>query len=105
MSENPLHKDQVCYGLDLRKYDAQKLHDSGKINIGWLSEFYKAYPKKEKFFDSRQSPAMGEFNLRSGVKALKQQFIDGVSEEEIRKSWEPGLSQYKEMRKKYLIYK
>jgi uncharacterized protein YbbC (DUF1343 family) len=105
MSENPLHKDKTCYGLDLRNYDTQKLHASGKINIGWLSEFYKAYPAKEKFFDFKQSTAMGEFNLRSGNTAIKQQIINGVSEEEIRKSWEPGLSQYKEMRKKYLIYK
>ena len=30
--------------------------------------------------------------------------MPGVSEEEIRKSWEPGLNKYKKMRKKYLIY-
>lgn len=105
MSENPLHKDKTCYGLDLRNYDAQRLHDSGKINLSWLKEFYENYPYKEKFFDFRQSTAMGEFNYRSGNAAMKQQIIDGVSEEEIRKSWEPGLSQYKEMRKKYLLYK
>ena len=29
---------------------------------------------------------------------------EGKSEEEIRKTWEPGLSNYKEMRKKYLLY-
>jgi uncharacterized protein YbbC (DUF1343 family) len=34
-----------------------------------------------------------------------QQIIDGTSEEEIRKSWEPALSNYKEIRKKYLLYK
>ncbi|HEY0900075.1 MAG TPA: hypothetical protein VGD90_12125, partial [Sphingobacteriaceae bacterium] len=28
----------------------------------------------------------------------------GKSESEIRQSWEPGLSQYKLMRKKYLLY-
>lgn len=30
--------------------------------------------------------------------------MNGVPEAKIRKSWEPGLSQYKEMRKKYLLY-
>ncbi|WP_411274835.1 hypothetical protein [Daejeonella sp.] len=30
--------------------------------------------------------------------------VAGVSEAAIRKSWEPGLLAYKEMRKKYLIY-
>jgi hypothetical protein len=27
-----------------------------------------------------------------------------MSEEDIRRSWEPGLSRYKQMRKKYLLY-
>jgi hypothetical protein len=27
-----------------------------------------------------------------------------VPEEQIRASWEPGLSEYKQMRKKYLLY-
>ena len=39
-----------------------------------------------------------------GFHFRRQQIIDGKSEEEIRASWEPGLSQYKEMRKKYLLY-
>jgi len=33
-----------------------------------------------------------------------QQVKDGKSEEEIRKSWEPGLTQFKTIRKKYLLY-
>jgi hypothetical protein len=33
-----------------------------------------------------------------------QQIRDGKSEDEIRKSWEPGLTQFKAIRKKYLLY-
>ncbi|MFY7910209.1 MAG: DUF1343 domain-containing protein, partial [Emticicia sp.] len=40
----------------------------------------------------------------AGTEKFKQQIIDGVSEAEIRKSWEPGLSDFKALRKKYLIY-
>ncbi|HCV15443.1 MAG TPA: hypothetical protein DF637_03790, partial [Rikenellaceae bacterium] len=29
---------------------------------------------------------------------------EGKTEQEIRDSWEPALSQYKETRKKYLLY-
>jgi len=39
-----------------------------------------------------------------GVGDFRQQIIDGKSEAEIRASWEPGLSAYKTMRKKYLLY-
>ena len=62
MSETPLFKNQVCYGLDLRKYDANEMRKSGKINLTWLIELYKAYPYKEKFFDYRQSYEIGNFD-------------------------------------------
>jgi uncharacterized protein YbbC (DUF1343 family) len=35
---------------------------------------------------------------------LMQQLKAGATEAEIRKSWEPKLSQFKAIRKKYLLY-
>ncbi len=104
MSETPLFMDQVCYGLDLRNYDVNLLIKSKKINLQWLMELYKASPNKEQFFDHKLSKEMGTFEFRVGNGLIRQQIIDGVSEEEIRASWEPGLSQYKVMMKKYLLY-
>lgn len=104
MSETPLHQDTECYGLDLRKYDMQHIQKSAKINLKWLVELYNAYPDKARFFDMSQSKQMGNFDKLVGTENLKKQIIAGVSEEEIRKSWEPGLGQFKAMRKKYLIY-
>lgn len=105
MAETPLFQDQVCYGLDLRKYNTTELRKSGKINLSWLIEMYQAYPHKEKFFDYKQSRQMGNFDKLAGVTVLREQIIAGKSEEEIRNSWEPGLSEYKRMREKYLLYK
>ncbi|HTE30502.1 MAG TPA: DUF1343 domain-containing protein [Chryseolinea sp.] len=105
MAETPLHMNQICYGLDLRNYDVTKLRESRQINIKWIMELYKAYPFKEKFFDSKLSKEMGTIERLIGVASFRQQIIDGKSEAEIRASWEPGLSEYKEMRKKYLLYK
>ncbi len=105
MSETPLFMDQECYGLDLRNTDIKKLMKSRKINLSWMMELYKAFPEKEKFFDHKLSKEIGSIDKLAGVSEFKQQIINGASEEEIRKSWEPGLSQYKEMRKKYLLYK
>ena len=104
MSETPLHQDKACYGIDLRKYDTDKFKKTGKINLAWLMEIYKAYPNKEKFFDFKQSNQMGNFDKLAGTTTLKEQIIAGKSEQEIRDSWEPDLSRYKIMRKKYLIY-
>lgn len=104
MSETPLHQDQFCFGLDLRNYDMTEFRKAGKINIQWMMELYKAYPNKEKFFDRSQSAQMGNIDWLAGTTDFKEQIIAGKSEDEIRKSWEPKLSEYKVMRKKYLLY-
>jgi uncharacterized protein YbbC (DUF1343 family) len=104
MSETPLFMDQVCYGIDLRNYDISLLRKSKKINLQWIMELYKAHPHKEKFFDSKLSREMNTIEVQIGSGLFRQQIIDGKSEKEIRASWEPGLSKYKVMRKKYLLY-
>lgn len=104
MKENPLHQDMDCYGLDLRKYDTNQLRKSKQLNLGWLMELYKAYPDKARFFDSSQSKEINNFDKLAGTENLKKQIITGVPEAEIRRSWEPGLSAFKSVRKKYLLY-
>ncbi|AHF14652.1 exo-beta-N-acetylmuramidase NamZ family protein [Niabella soli] len=104
MAETPLFMNQVCYGLDLRNYDVAKLRKSGKINLQWIIELYNASPHKEKFFDSKLSKEMGKIENLIGSGLFRQQIIDSKSEAVIRASWEPGLSNYKIMRKKYLLY-
>ena len=104
MAETPLFMDQVCYGLDLRNYDTHLLRQRQQINLQWIMELYKAHPYKEKFFDSSLSNQMGTIEKLIGSGLFRQQIMEGASEEEIRASWEPGLSEYKQMRKKYLLY-
>jgi len=97
MSEDPPQKDKICYGIDLRDYDTGIIRESGKINLSWLMELYKAYPDKDHFFNAY-------FNKLAGTDLLKQEIAAGKSEDEIRADWEPQLSNYKIMRKKYLLY-
>lgn len=104
MSETPLFQDQVCYGLDLRNYDTENFRKTKMLNLSWIIELYKASPRKEDFFNNKLSAEVGTIEARIGVGNFRQQIIDGASEKEIRASWEPGLSQYKQMRKKYLLY-
>jgi len=104
MSETPIFMNEVCYGIDLRNYDTELLRRSKKINLQWIMELYKAHPYKEKFFDQKLSKQMNNVEIQTGSGLFRQQIIDGVSEEVIRASWEPGLSEYKLMRKKYLLY-
>lgn len=104
MSETPLHMNEICYGIDLRKYDVNELRKTNRINIGWMIELYKAYPYKDKFFDRTQSKQMGSIDGLTGDAEFKKQIIAGKTIKEIQDSWEPKLSQYKLMRKKYLLY-
>jgi uncharacterized protein YbbC (DUF1343 family) len=104
MAETPLFSDTICYGLDLRNYDVSLLRKSKQINLQWIMELYKASPNKEQFFDGRLSKQMNSIEIQIGSGLFRQQIIDGVSEKDIRASWEPGLSEYKKMRKKYLLY-
>ncbi len=104
MAETPLFMNQVCYGLDLRTYDTELLRKSKQINFKWIMELYKASPNKEQFFDSKMSKEMNNIEIQIGSGLFRQQIIDGVPEAEIRAGWEAGLNEYKEMRKKYLLY-
>ncbi len=105
MSESPLHRDSLCYGIDLRNYDPDNFRKTRQLNLHWLIELYRAYPEKEKFFDATQSKQIGNFDKLAGVVSLRKQIIAGNPESAIRKSWEPALSEFKKKRKKYLMYK
>lgn len=89
----------VYYGLDLRNYDVNRMRKTGRLNLSWLRELYNAYPEKDKFFNNSR------FDRLAGTSALREQIIAGKTDKEIRDSWEPGLSQYKKLREKYLLYK
>lgn len=104
MSETPLHMNQVCYGLDLRNYNVAQFRKTKRINIQWMLDLYHAFPEKEKFFDRTQSKQIGNIDGLAGDGEFKKQVIAGKTAKEIQDSWEPKLSAYKTMRKKYLLY-
>ena len=93
---------QKCYGWDLSKTTPPK----NKIDIALIIEIYKSFPQKDSFFIRPKSgePTASFFNKLAGNATLMQQLIAGTSEAEIRKSWEPKLTAFKMMRKKYLLY-
>lgn len=97
MSEDPPQKNQVCYGIDLKKYNTQLIRATGKINLSWLISLYKAFPDKEHFFNAYFTKLVGNETLRKQIEA-------GKTELQIRKTWEPALSAFKQTRSKYLLY-
>jgi uncharacterized protein YbbC (DUF1343 family) len=96
-AKNPMYKDTLCHGIDLRVFGAEYMKFNRHLYLSWLLDSYKNTPDKSRYFNNY-------FNSLAGNSALKQQVIDGLSEDEIRKSWEPALGDFKTMRKKYLLY-
>lgn len=100
-AKDPKLKDQLCYGWNLYGTQQEILKQvDNKIQLKWILQAYKMFPQKDKFFLSNTS-----LNRLAGNDLLMQQVIDGKSESEIRGSWEPALSNFKKIRKKYLLYK
>jgi uncharacterized protein YbbC (DUF1343 family) len=91
-AKEPVYKNQLCYGEDLTS--SPKVT---KLELKWLLKAYNTTADKSKFFNAF-------FTKLAGTKKLQQQIESGISEIEIRKSWEKGLKEFNEMRKKYLIY-
>ena len=98
---------QVCYGWDLSGTPEQVLAKvNNRVQLKWLMEAYKLFPEKDNFFLIPKSGKMEEsfFIKLSGNNDLWQQIKEGKTEDEIRASWEPKLSEFKKIRKKYLLY-
>jgi len=97
MSENPPQKDQLCYGISLKGYSSDMIRKKGRVDLSLLLELYKAFPDKAHFFNAY-------FTKLAGTTELRKQIEAGNTEAEIRKSWEPGLNNFKTIRGKYLLY-
>ena len=91
-AKNPKFKDQLCYGKDLRNEP-----NLDRINLEWLIDAYNANGKKKDFFNSF-------FVKLAGTKKLQEQIEQGLTAEEIRSTWKDGLSKFKEIRERYLLY-
>jgi uncharacterized protein YbbC (DUF1343 family) len=101
--KDPKFNKQICYGWNivLQKNEA-------KIELKWLLDAYKLFPDKNNFFlkPEKKNATFKDyfFNLLAGNDELMQQIIEGKTEDEIRKSWQPKLDAFKKIRKKYLLY-
>lgn len=92
-AKSPVLMDQTCYGYDL----SHEAHADNKIRLDWIINAYRLFPDKEKFFNAF-------FNKLAGSKELMQQIKAGQSPDEIRRTWEPGLAAFQQIRRKYLLY-
>ena len=91
-ASHPKHQGLMCHGKDLR--DFPRLNN---LNLEWLIEAYTASDEEKSFFTPY-------FTTLAGTEKLQQQIEQGLTYREIRKTWLEGLNDYKQVRKKYLLY-
>jgi len=104
---NPKLKDQLCYGWNLAgSADDVRKKVNGSLQLSYLLEAYKLFPEKDKFFLAPKSGKSADyfFTKLAGNEILMEQIKAGKTEKEIRQSWEPGLTKFKVIRNKYLLY-
>lgn len=89
----PKHQNTVCYGADLSTIKAER-----SFTLRYIIDSYNNTTDKSKFFN------MANFTKHAGTEKLQQQIEAGKTANEIKNSWQKGLSDFKLVREKYLIY-
>lgn len=91
-AKDPVHNGTLCFGEDLTK-----IREVHRLELKWLLKAYENTADKTVFFNDF-------FTKLAGTKKLREQIEAGMTEKEIRKTWQEGLDRFKEIRKKYLLY-
>lgn len=96
-SKNPPHNGVKCYGVDLRGLSNEEIWAEG-INIGYVVDAYHNLAMGDEFFKPM-------FEKLIGVKWVREMIMEGASAEEIEARWAADVEAFKQLRKRYLLYK
>jgi len=90
----PKLEGKRCFGVDLHDAEPGNL-----LNLSYLIQYYN-------LLKGGETPYFKKYFTRlAGTEKLQKQIEAGLTEAEIRMSWEEGLQKFKSVRNKYLIYK
>jgi uncharacterized protein YbbC (DUF1343 family) len=94
---NPPFMNEVCFGFDLSNNNdlSDSLQDGIQLDI--LLNAYANFPNKELFFNSF-------FKRLAGNDLLQAQIKQGFAAKQIKSTWQKELKDFKQVRKKYLLY-
>lgn len=93
----PLHKDQVCYGVDLRKAKAPE-----GFSLKYFLDMYRSFKAMGKGHAFLTRPQW--MDLLMGTRQVRLDILQGKEEAAIRAAWEKDLEAYRKMRTRYLLY-
>lgn len=96
-AQDPPFEGQNCKGFILSDFADSYMDGLGELYLYWLVEAYKMAPDKSNFFKPF-------FTLLAGTTQLQSQIESGLSPEEIKATWQPGLDAFQQIRRRYLLY-
>ncbi len=96
---NPKLKGEECKGVDLSEKDLAELQKMARLDLSYLIDFYNNMSNKDQFFLKSNF-----FDKLAGSNLLRKQIQAGMSEVDIRATWQEDLEAFKEIRGKYLLY-
>jgi len=92
-SKYPKEEGKSCYGKDL-----SRISKMSEVSLQWIIDAYKNSIDKSKFFNTEG------FTKHAGTEKLQKQIEGGLTEKEIKISWQADLEKFKKVREKYLLY-
>lgn len=92
-SKNPKEKGKLCFGKDLTE-----IPKMSEVSLHWLIDAYKNSQETSGFFNT------SGFTKHAGTEKLQQQIEAGLTEKEIKNSWQNDLEKFKKIRERYLLY-
>ncbi|MFQ6082260.1 MAG: exo-beta-N-acetylmuramidase NamZ domain-containing protein [Candidatus Aminicenantia bacterium] len=98
-------KDEVCYGIQIHVVN-RNIFQSVKTGLAIIKAIYYLYPDK---FSWRLPPYEYEyqklpFDILWGTDKIRKQIENNISIEDIEKSWQSDLENFKQKRNNYLLY-
>ena len=91
-AKHPKHEGKKCFGKNLE----QTVY-LNTLRLNWLLETYRNTKDTSKFFNPF-------FKKLAGTRKLQKQIKQGLTEIEIKNSWQKDLTEFKKTRSKYLMY-
>ena len=98
--KHPLHQDAYCYGLNL---SSEKNIPKG-FSLQYVIQFYNYFQNLTKHAEKDFFTRPHWFDLLMGTNQVRLDILKNKTKEQIRSAWQKKLNQYKEIRKKYLLY-
>lgn len=98
--KHPLHQDTYCYGLNL---SSEKNIPKG-FSLQYVIQFYNYFQNLTKHAEKDFFTRPHWFDLLMGTNQVRLDILKNKTKEQIRSAWQKKLNQYKEIRKKYLLY-